>query len=142
MPGNVAAAVPTGVMPQGLCLAFSEAREYPILAASYHDGTQETSLVTDGVNAPGSIRTWKQSKRLKAADAIALRAFFEGQAGGLTPFYYYNPFEVLPGTAIGSNWDPTGSTIEGRHTVVFRGNWTETVGLALTDMPAELAEIA
>jgi hypothetical protein len=43
---------------------------------------------------------------------------------------------------VGSNWDPTGNMIEGRHTVVFRGNWTETVGLALTDMPVELAEIA
>lgn len=43
MPGNVEIAAPSGVMPYSLCTAFSEAREYVQLQASYHDGTVERS---------------------------------------------------------------------------------------------------
>ena len=139
MPGNLAAAVATAVMPQNLCTAFAESRVYPVLSNTYHDGTPELGLITDGVNEAASIRTWKLAQKLSGPVAIAMRAFFEQQLGGLTPFYFYNPFEAAG--AIGSNYDPTGETVEGRHTVVFRGNWTETIGLPRTDVPLELAEI-
>jgi hypothetical protein len=142
MPSNVAAAVPTGVLPQTLCTAFSENRVYPMLTQPYHDGTTERSLIVNGVDAAASIRRWRLSKRLKASDLATLKTFFESHNGGLTPFYFYVPFENVPGFPVGSNFDATGASTQGRHTVVFRGDWSETVGLARTDTPLELAEIA
>jgi len=143
MPGNLQAALPSGVMPQTLCTSFVESRIYPMLFAQYHDGTTERGLITDGVNSPVSIRTWKIGKRLKSSDLVALRDFYEGQQGGLTPFYFYVPFEVLPGNHIGSNWDATGANIQGRHTVFFRNaTWSETTDIARTVTSLELAEVA
>lgn len=142
MPGNLAAAAPSGVLPKALCTAFSESRVFPMLSASYHDPTIERSLIVDGVNQPASIRSWKQTRRLAASLVTALRSFFEGQNAGLTPFYFYNPLEPAAGHAIGSNWDGTGASTQGRHTVVFRGGWSQTVELARTNVPLELQEIA
>src|ERR1700677_1526549 len=79
MPGNLAAAAPSGVMPQNLCTAFAESRIYPLLSNTYHDGTPQQSLITDTVNPAASIRTWKLSQKLAGSVAIALRTFFEGQ---------------------------------------------------------------
>jgi len=141
MPGNLAAAVATNVMPYNLCLAFSESRSFPMLSNTYHDGSAELGLITDGVNLPASIRTWKLTQRLTGSTAIAMRNFFEGQLGGLTPFYFYNPFEVASGHAIGSNYDATGLSTQGRHVCVFRGNWAESIGLPRTEIGLEIAEI-
>ena len=140
MPGNIAAAAPTGVLPLSLSLAFTESRVFPLLTQSYHDGTIERSLIVDGVNAPASFRTWKLATRLTAAQADTLLAFWESHDGGLTPFYYYNPFEAAG--AVGSNYDATGVSTTGRHTVVFRGNWSQSSGPALTDLGLEFAEVA
>lgn len=74
---------------------------------------------------------------------VALKSFREAQKGGLTPFLFYNPFDVTSGQAIGSNWDPAGYNTVGRVTVVFRGNWSQTMGLCRTDVPQiELVEVA
>ena len=143
MPGNLSAAAPSGVMPSTLFIAFTESRFYPMLANQYHDGTSERALIQDGVNPPASIRSWKLSKSLASTQFNALVAFFEGQDGGLEPFYFYNPFEVIPGHAIGSNFDATGVSTQGRHTGVFRNEtWTQTTGVARTDASFEFAEIA
>lgn len=167
MPGALAVAAPSGVLPQNLCLAFSENRLYPMLAVTYHDGTTERALISDAEveqvqvgwdnttnpptrifqavpsgDPPTSVRTWKLSRRLNAAGLATLKAFFEQQQGGLIPFYFYNPFEPNPGMPAGSNYDPTGTGIQGRHTCVFRGAWTETVGLGRSDTQLEIAEIA
>jgi hypothetical protein len=142
MPGNVSAAVATAVMPQTLFTAFTESRSFEMLSAQYHDGTIERSLIEDGINPPESIRSWKLTKSLPAPDFNALLAFYEQQNGGLIPFYFYNPFEALPGTPFGSNFDPTGNAIEGRHAGVFRGDsWSQTTGISRTDTPFEIAEI-
>lgn len=143
MPGNLQAASPSGVMPQNLCTAFTEQRQFPLLSTPpYHDGTIERSLIQDGVNLPASLRSWKLTERLTATDLQTLKTFFEGQDGGLTPFYFYNPMEPDSGQPIGSNYDPTGVSTIGRHACVFRGNWSETVSLSLTDTPLEIEEIA
>jgi len=126
-------------MPQNLCTAFTESRAFPMLSAPYHDGEIERGLIQDGVNAPASLRSWKLTQRLTSAQVSALQTFFEGQNGGLVPFYWYNPLE---GSPIGSNYDSTGTSTTGRHTVVFRGNWSDTVSISLTDIPLEIAEIA
>jgi phage-related protein len=113
-----------------------------MLSTTFHDGTPETGLIEDGVNVPVSLRSWNLTERLTATQVNAMQAFFEGQLGGVTPFYWYNPFEPEPGQPIGSNYDPTGESSYGRYTVRFRGNWSETTSISLTDTPLEIAEVA
>lgn len=141
MPGNLAAATvsPLAVLPWNLCTLFRENRIFPGLDNRYHDGSVQQSLITDTVNPAASIRSWQIATKLSGATALALRGFFEGQDGGFLPFYFYNPFEAAG--VIGSNWDATGVSTQGRHTCVFRGNWAETIGLPRTTSPLEIAEI-
>ncbi len=63
----------------------------------------------------------------------ALYNFWVSQNAGLTPFAFYNPFEVAPSQQIGSNYDPTGNNTQGRVTVVFRGNWAQATDVARTE---------
>ena len=138
MPGNIAIAAPSGVMPATLCTAFTEVREYAQLQNQYHDGTvQRTQL------AQTSRRTFRLSKRLCAADLGTLYAFWVAKQGGLIPFAFYNPFEVAAGHDIGSNYDPTGNGTQGRVTVVFRGPWAQAANIARTNVQSlELVEVA
>ena len=138
MPGNLLAAVPNGVMPFTLCTAFTEEREYAELQNEYRDGTIERSQL-----AQTSRRTFRLSKRLSASALSALYNFWESQNGGLTPFAFYNPFDVAAGQEIGSNYDPTGNNTQGRVTVVFRGNWAQTTDLARSNLQGlQLVEVA
>jgi hypothetical protein len=117
-------------MPFALCVTFSESREYVQLQAQYHDGTTERSQV-----AQTSRRTFKLAQRLTATRAAALKAFWDGQQGGVVPFLFYNLAE--------GSYDPTGNSTPGRYTVVFRGNWSQTTGMLRTDVPQiELIEVA
>ena len=130
MPGNLQSAMPSGVMPYGLCTAFSESREYAQLQAQYHDGTVQRSQL-----ASTSRRTFRVSQRLNATKAAALKTFWDGQQGGVVPFVFYN---LIEGT-----YDPAGNSVTGRYTVVFRSNWQQTTGLARTDVQnLELIEVA
>ncbi|SRR5579885_3656060 len=130
MPGNLQAAVPNGVFPYALCAAFSESRECVQLQAGYHDGTTERSQL-----AQTSRKTFKLAQRLTAARAAALKVFWDGQQGGVVPFLFYNLAEGA--------YDPTGNSTQGRYTVVFRGNWSQTTGMLRTDVPQiELIEVA
>jgi hypothetical protein len=146
MPGSVANAVPVGVLPASLCTAFLEVRAFEALQNQYHDGTLET-----GQLAQSSRKTFKLSQRLSAvrpsplvlSPLELLKAFWEAHNGGMVPFAYYNPFEPISGQPIGSNYDPTGASTVGRYTVVFRGNWSQSTGLARTDVPQlQLVEVA
>lgn len=143
---SVANAVPSGVLPQALCSAFTEVREFAALQNEYHDGTLER-----GQLAQTSRRTFKLSQKLSAvrpsllvlSPLELLQAFWDQQDGGLTPFFFYNPFDVTSGQPIGSNYDPTGNSTVGRITVVFRGNWSQSTGMARTDVPQiEMIEVA
>ena len=130
MPGDIQNAAPSGVMPYALCTAFSELREFIQLQAQYHDGTTERSQL-----AQTSRKTFKLAQRLTAAGAAALKAFWDGQQGGVVPFLFYNLAE--------GSYDPTGNSSQGRYTAVFRGNWSQTTGLLRTDVPQiELIEVA
>jgi hypothetical protein len=138
MPGNIAIAAPSGVMPATLCIAFTEVREYAQLQNQYHDGTVQRSQL-----AQTSRRTFRLSKRLGAADLGTLYAFWVAKQGGLIPFAFYNPFEVAAGHDIGSNYDPTGNGTQGRVTVVFRGAWTQATDVCRTNVQGlELVEVA
>jgi hypothetical protein len=130
MPGSIQIAAPSNVMPNALCTAFSESRDYVELRAQYHDGTAERSQL-----AQTSRKTFKLAQRLTAARTAALKAFWDNQQGGVVPFLFYN---LAEGT-----YDATGNSTQGRYTVVFRGNWSQTTGLFRTDVPQiELIEVA
>ena len=130
MPGNIQIAAPAGVMPYSLCTAFYESREYPQLQAQYHDGNTERSQL-----AQTSRRTFKLAKKLTASLAFTLKAFWDGQQGGVVPFLFYNLAEGA--------YDATGNSTRGRYTVVFRCNWAQTTGILRTDVPQlELIEVA
>ena len=73
--------------------------------------------------AQTSRRTFRLSKRLSASVLFSLYSFWLTQNAGLTPFAFYNQFDVVSGQQIGSNYDPTGNNVQGRVTVVFRSNW-------------------
>jgi hypothetical protein len=130
MPGNIQNAVPSGVMPYALCTAFSESREVLQLQTHFHDGTTHRSQL-----AQTSRKSFKLAQRLTAARLVAFKAFWDGQQGGVIPFLFYN---LAEGT-----YDPSGNSTQGRYTVVFRGNWSQTTGLLRTDVPQiELVEVA
>ena len=138
MPGNVAYAIPNGVMPFALCTAFVEIRAFEQLQNVYHDGNLQQGLL-----AQASRRTFKLAQRLAPTALAALKTFWEAKNGGMTPFFFYNPFDVPNGQAIGSNYDPAGNATSGRVTVVFRGNWSQTSSMARTEVPQlELVEVA
>jgi hypothetical protein len=135
MPGAVLPPQPTLVMPQTLCLAFTEDRNYEQLRNEYHDGSPQA-----GQLAQTSRKTFKLSRRLTPAQLSTLLTFFESLNGGLAPFLFYNPFEAAP---IGSNYDPTGASSVGRYVVCFRNNWTQVSSLRRSDVTGlELVEVA
>ena len=137
MPGNLQPAAPNGVMPLSLCTAFTELREYAQIQNQYHDGTIHRSQL-----AQTSRRTFRLSKRLSATQLLALYNFWISQNGGLTPFAFYNPFDVAAGQQIGSNYDPTGNNTVGRVTVVFRGTWAQATDVARSNVHGlDLAEV-
>ena len=117
-------------MPYALCTAFSESRECAQLQAQYHDGTTERSQLVQT-----SRKMFELAQRLTAARATALKAFWDGHQGGVVPFLFYNLAEGA--------YDATGNSTQGRYTVVFRGNWSQTTGMLRTDVPQiELVEVA
>jgi hypothetical protein len=139
MPGNLISAAPSGVLPASLCTAFTESREYAQLQNGYHDGTVQRSQL-----AQTSRRTFQLSKRLSASALATLYSFWVAQDGGLTPFTFYNPFEPATGQPVGSNYDPTGNSTQGRYTVKFQGStWTQTTDVCRTGVQGlELVEVA
>jgi len=125
-------------MPASLCTAFTELREFAQRQNQFHDGTIQRSQL-----AQTSRRTFRLSKRLSASLLSALYNFWASQNGGVTPFAFYNPFDVVSGHQTGSNYDPTGNNTQGRVTVVFRGNWAQATDIARTNLQGlELVEVA
>lgn len=134
MPGVIANASPSTVMPQTLLMSFSESRDYETLQNTFHDGTRQI-----GQLALASRKTFKLTSRLTTAQLNAFRTFWSSLNGGLSPFYYYNPYE---GSPVGSNYDATGVSTTGRYTVVFRGDWSQSVDMQRTNIPnVEMVEV-
>ena len=138
MPGNIQDAVPSGVMPASLCTAFTETREYAQLQNQYRDGTIQRAQL-----AQTSRRTFRPNMRLDATLLSTLYTFLTSQNFGMTPFLFYNPFDVLAGQQIGSNYDAAGNNTQGRVTVVVRGNWSQLSDLCRTNVQGlQLVEVA
>jgi hypothetical protein len=138
MPGNILAAVPNGVMPFTLCTAFTESRVNEQLQNQYRDGTIQRAQL-----AQTSRRTFRPNMRLDSALLATLYTFLAGRNFGMTPFLFYNPFDVLAGQQIGSNYDATGNNTQGRVTVVLRGNWAQVSDLCRSNVQGlQLVEVA
>lgn len=133
MPGNVAAAAPSTVLPKSLCLAFSQAREWPTVQNDYPSGENQRSVQT---TVPR--RSWSLSKRLAPADAGALLSFFIARKNGLEPFFFYDFSE---GSTL-FNYDATGVSSIGRFTVRFNGEFRMSLGIARCDASFRLVEVA
>lgn len=108
MPGNVATATASTVLPNGLAALFTESVEWPVLESEpYPDGrTQRRAL------AANSRKSWSISRRLTQIEWGTLLTFYETQKGPLTPFYFYpDPLQH----------DGTGASATGRWLVRFAG---------------------
>ena len=133
MPGNVAAATVAGIMPQTLCTAFTEIREFVELQSEYHDGTVQKSQL-----ATASRKSFRLAKRISASDLGILKTFWDSHYA--SAFYFYNPAE---GTPVGSNYDPAGNNTLGRYPCVFRGAWNQSTDVGRSILPGvEIVEIA
>jgi hypothetical protein len=133
MPGNVANAAPATVLPQMLCTAFQQTREIAVQGNEYRNGESQRAL-----QVSSSRRKWVLAARLSGSALAVLRSFYLARRGGTEPFYYYDPFAVVP---IGSNYDPTGASSVGRVTVRFDGEWQQSMGMARTDIQIQLVEV-
>lgn len=137
MPGSVANASPTTVMPQTLCSAFVESREWSVEINEYVDGSSQRTARTTT-----SRKRFQIGKRLNATQLLALRTFWDARKGPVEAFYFYNPFEASVGAAIGSNYDPSGVGTTGRYRVRFEGAWQQQMGMARGEASVELVELA
>ena len=135
MPGSVLNAVADGVMPKSLCTAFTEKRNWESQDNEYHDGSRQSKALVST-----SRKAWNLKKRLTPTLLDALYAFWAGHQH--TAFYFYNPKEPASGQLPGSNFDVTGASTVGRYTVRFNSDWSESVGIARTDVSIDLLETA
>jgi hypothetical protein len=131
--GSVRSASPSAVLPNALCRAFVHTREYPALDNEYRNGESQRS-----VQAATSRKKWSLSKRLTAAQLLALRNFYDARGGTQEPFSFYDPYEANPKFS----YDPTGSTVSGRYTVRFGGGWNQSITPGRGDVQIELVEVA
>ena len=133
MPGSVANAVPTGVLPWSLCKTFVHSREYTVQVNEYKNGESQRGLVTET-----SRKSWKTARRLAPARLEEFREFFGDHRGPLEPFYFYDPSETSPKFS----YDPTGASVIGRYTVRLDSPWSQVINVARADAPIEITELA
>ncbi|MBE0660788.1 MAG: hypothetical protein IH602_24050 [Bryobacteraceae bacterium] len=128
MPGNVASAVATAVLPSSLCSVFRAARAWPVSeSGGYADGRYQAE-----VQAEASRKSWEIGKLLTFAQWLTLSAFYESSNGAQKPFYWY------PNVA---DYDPTGSYTTGRYLVRFDGALSRTYRLGRQEASLRLIEI-
>jgi len=133
MPGSVQNTMPATVLPQSLCRAFVHTREYPVIDNEYRNGESQRS-----VESSTSRKRWRLAKRLTPAQLHVLRAFYEARNGPAESFYFYDPYETNPKFS----YDPTGQAVQGRHTVRFNCEWSQSVSLRRAEVEIELVEVA
>jgi phage-related protein len=132
MPGPVANAAPSEVLPHSLCRTFARSQEYAVLDNEYRNGeSQRSALVAT------SRKRWRLAKRLTPDAIEELGDFYDARHGPQEPFYFYDPYETSPKFTP----DPTGQAIPGRYTVRFEGSFDQSVGLGRADVEIQLVEI-
>jgi hypothetical protein len=133
MPGSVANAAPSTVLPLSLCRSFIHSREYPVQVNEYRNGESQRGRLADT-----SRNSWRIGKRLTPTELQALRKFYEARRGPQEPFYFYDPWETMPKFS----YDPTGTETDGRYTVRFEGAWQQSVDSSRIETEVWLIELA
>lgn len=133
MPGSVANAAPTLVMPRFLCAAFQHTREYQVLVNEYKNGEVQTNALT-----ADSRKRWQLSVRLTPTAIAALFAFYVSMNGPQGEFYFYDFYETDPQFS----YDATGVATTGRYTVRFDSPWQQASFPARSQSDFILQEIA
>jgi hypothetical protein len=128
MPGLVAAANPTTVLPAGLARALTETRTFrTLISGPYNDGRDQRRS-----EALTSRKAWTLTRRLAYSDWLALRNFYLARRGPAEEFYFY------PRVA---DHDPTGQSATGRYTVRFASALSGTYGVPRFEAAFELIEV-
>lgn len=128
MPGVVAAASASTVLPSLLCSSFSRSVAWPVEDNVYRNGeAQRRARTTEGRN------TWALAPKLPSAVYAALRTFFLARGGSKEAFYYYDPHD--------GTFDATGVATTGRYTVRFADSLSLSIGMARGDGQVGLIEV-
>lgn len=131
MPGNVAAAAPSTVMPEFVSSAFELASEFVVDVNGYQDASFQAKALTTT-----SRKTWRAIIPCTSTLLTSLRSFWS--ARGIEPFYYYFWRETSPLGAV----DLTGTSTVGRYTVKFNSEWNEENTLGRNAINVEIVEVA
>lgn len=134
MPGNVASASTSVVMPLSLSRAFGHERAYAVRDNEYPNGESQRRAVTTT-----SRKTWSLVKRLTPTEYDALHAFFQARRGSVEPFYFYDGTETTPRWS----WDASGVATVGRYLVRFENNrWFAELTVPRHTVEIRLVEVA
>lgn len=129
MPGVVAAASASTVLPALLCSSFTRTVAWPVEDNVYRNGeAQRRARTAEGRN------TWALAPKLPASVHAALKAFFAARGGPKEAFYYYDPHD--------GTHDPTGVATTGRYKVRFADSLSLSIGMARGDGQLGLIEVA
>ena len=132
MPGNLAPAEPTQVMPYSLAAAFEETLFLDAFINEYADGRSERRA-----GAFNARRTFRVARRLSDEQLEDLRTFYYDVARYGAPFWFYNVRETTPPYT----WDETGSNPVGRYAVVWEGGWNDTITFGRHESQFVLREV-
>lgn len=130
MPGNLNPAVSVGVMPAGLCSAFSEELRLENLVNTYQDGSSSRAALAVNVR-----RFFRMTRTVTGAQYNALWNWYH--AHPCDAFYFYNLRETVPPWT----WDASGNQPVGRYLVVFDGSWSDTTKIGRCDASLGLREV-
>lgn len=135
MPGAVAAAAPSTVLPLILCQSFQQSRMVNTDQNQYPDASQQSNVF-----AVTSRKRWALTARLTGTALVALRTFYLARNGPQQEFWMYDLFEAVPMADV-ANYDATGASINGRYTVRFEGKWTQALDLGRNQGQLGLIEV-
>jgi phage-related protein len=123
-------------MPAGLCRAFGHSRVWGVDSNTYRNGEHQARARTST-----SRKSWDLTRHVTRTELEELRSLYTDRGGGLEPFYFYDPYEPASGQPIGSNWDETGESTQGRYTVVFRGEFSQAASMGRSEASLQLVEV-
>ena len=99
----------------------------------YRNGESQRSVL-----ATSSRKRWRLAKRLQPVALQALRDFYDARNGATEAFYFYDPHETSPKFS----HDPTGQATQGRYTVRFNCDWSQSSEPGRSSVNIELIELA
>lgn len=131
MPGNVAAASPSTVMPDFVSRSFDYASQYVSDLNYYADGSGQGKAITSS-----GRRVWRAEIPCNSTLLTALRTFWLARKC-IEPFWFYYWRETTP---LGSV-DLTGASTVGRYAAKFNGSWSEEFTLGRNSIQVEIVEV-